>query len=139
MVPCLDNPPAPDMPPANVVLVLSNPVVNTVPVPSTKLPPVEPPPAMEPRLKLLLSCNIAPLTLLKVTADLSPKALACEVMTLPPVMAVLPVKALLPLNVSVPPEALIDKPPVPEIRPESVAAGAFNVSVLDPEVKVCKV
>ena len=79
------------MPPANVVLVLSKPVVNTVPVPSTKLPPVEPPPAIEPMLKLLLSCNIAPLTLLKVTADLSPKALACEVMTLPPVMAVLPV------------------------------------------------
>jgi hypothetical protein len=89
-------------------------------------------------LKLLLSCNIAPLTLLKLTADLSPKALACEVMTVPPVIAVLPVYALLPLSVSVPPAALTVKPPVPLIRPLKAAAMGFKVSVPDPEVNVCK-
>ncbi len=90
-VPTLVKPPAPEIAPPNVVLVLLAPVLKRAPALSTKLPPVVPPPANEPMSKLLLSCNVVPLTLLKVTAELSPSALACEVTTLPPVMLVLPV------------------------------------------------
>ena len=90
-VPDLAKPPAPEMAPSNVLLVLSDPAVNTAPALKTKLPPVVPPPVSEPTFKLLLSCNNVPMTLLSVTAELLPKALTWLVMTLPLLIVVLPV------------------------------------------------
>ena len=116
------------------------PVVKTVPVLKTKLPPVLPPPAKEPMPKLLLSCNIAPLMLLRLTAELLPNALACVVTTLPLLTLVLPVYALFPLSVSVPPAALTDKPPEPVMRPDKVAEIAFKLNDALPTLaKVCSV
>ena len=85
------RPPAPEIAPAKVVSVLIKPVVSNVPVLNTTSPPLVPPPKREPIFKLLLSCKMAPLTLLKLTTVLLPNALMCVVMTLPLVMAVLPV------------------------------------------------
>lgn len=139
-VPVFVKPPAPEMVPSKLVLVLLAPELSNAPVLSTKLPPVAPPPAKEPILKLLLSCKIALLVLLNVTAVLLPKALTFEVMTLPLLIAVLPVYALLPLSVNVPPAALTDKPPAPEMRPENVGEIAFNVREPEPVLlNVCRV
>ena len=46
---------------------------------------------------------------------------------------------LLPLSVKLPPAALKDKPPLPEMRPENLGAIAFRVKLVVPVlVKVCR-
>ena len=128
--PTLVSPPMPDIVPANVVLVLSLPVVS-VAEPSVTLPA----PASEPMvwLKLARSSVAPPATVNALPADNAFAAPACSV---PALTAVAPEYVLLPESVNVPAPTLVSPPPTPDIVPANVVLvlSLPVVSVAEPSV-----